>query len=125
MKHTIMCSCDKLAIKCKEASEALTLIVTNAKKEVFDDIEKINHRLICDDCKAEYANVIRLWEIHQLRDKHLNTSNLQAKKEVFDDMKELWKRCQNHDLRGLMLNDIEEMEKKHLNTSNTEKVEGD
>lgn len=38
----------------------------------------------------------------------------QAKKEVFDDFRALWKKCQNHDLRGLMLNDIEEMEKEHL-----------
>ncbi len=38
MKHTIMCSCGKLAIKCKEASEALNLIVTNAKKERTGEI---------------------------------------------------------------------------------------
>ena len=37
-----------------------------------------------------------------------------AKKEVFDDFRALWKKCQNYDLRGLMLNDIEKLEEKHL-----------
>ncbi len=40
MKHTIMCKCGKLAIKCKEASKALNLIVFHAKREVADKIKK-------------------------------------------------------------------------------------
>jgi hypothetical protein len=38
MKHTIMCSCGKLALKCKKASEGLMLIRQEAKKEVFSEI---------------------------------------------------------------------------------------
>ena len=41
MRHTIMCSCGKLAIQCKEASKGLQTIVDNGKKEVFNDIEKM------------------------------------------------------------------------------------
>lgn len=44
-----------------------------------------------------------------------------AKQEVFDDMRKLWQKCQNHDLRGLMLNDIKEMEEYHLSTFATQK----
>src|SRR3990167_531251 len=42
MKHTIMCSCGKLAIQCKEASEGLNTLFKQAKKEVFDDVDKID-----------------------------------------------------------------------------------
>ena len=43
MKHTIMCSCGKLAIKCKEASKGLQIIVNNGKRKVFDDTPKVDN----------------------------------------------------------------------------------
>lgn len=43
MKHTIMCKCGKLAIQCEEASKALQFIVNNAKKEVFDEFDRLKH----------------------------------------------------------------------------------
>ena len=47
MKHTIMCSCGKLAIKCKEASEGLNDIVINAKKETTKEITSILENWNC------------------------------------------------------------------------------
>lgn len=48
-----------------------TIQVNLAQKEIFNALEKLNGNLVCEDCKAEYANIIRLWDIHKLRKYHL------------------------------------------------------
>ncbi len=40
----------------------------------------------------------------------------EAKKEVFDDIEKVWKKCQNKDIREMILKDLEELEKHHLST---------
>ena len=59
VKHTLMCSCGKLALKCGEASKGLVLIIAEAKKEVFDEIFKEH-----DFCLEDGAYLERLEKKH-------------------------------------------------------------
>lgn len=64
MKHTIMCLCGKLAIRCDEASKGLQNIVDNGKKEFIDEIENVFNTGYSDIC------IIREdWQ--RLKDRHL------------------------------------------------------
>jgi len=62
VEHTITCKCGKLAIKCNQCSKALILMVTNAKKEVFDDLEsyplnlELNSHPIYQELKKKHLN---------------------------------------------------------------------
>lgn len=74
MKHTIMCKCGKLAIKCDEASEAIEGLIQRRIKEVLDDIENstVEVPLFHKDCDCEWC---------MIKKKHLNTSDTENKKE--------------------------------------------
>jgi hypothetical protein len=65
-KHTIMCSCGKLAIECKEASYGLNTFVAFRISEVFWDIKDI-----LENYKGDYFK-ININKLNDLEKRHIS-----------------------------------------------------
>jgi len=59
MKHTIMCKCGKLAIKCKEASEGIEGLIQRRIIEALDDLLKYNSSFPVSDKRVEFERMIK------------------------------------------------------------------
>ncbi len=58
MKHTIMCSCGKLAIKCDEASKAIEDLIQIRIKETFDNLLKYNSSFPVSNERVNFEQMI-------------------------------------------------------------------